>query len=82
MYSTNPTVAVSALQWLPTTINGKTINMSNPWMKKNPFMSMWLSGANSVAGTARNQMKAHGTRLVTDFWRKALTPNTQSKKKR
>ena len=27
--------------------------MSNPWMKKNPFMSMWLSGANSIANTAR-----------------------------
>jgi hypothetical protein len=56
--------------------------MKNPWLKKNPFMSMWLSGANSVAGSARNQVKAHGTRLVTDFWRNALTPRTQSKKKR
>jgi hypothetical protein len=27
--------------------------MSNPMMKKNPFMSMWLSGANSAAGSAR-----------------------------
>jgi hypothetical protein len=27
--------------------------MTNPWMKKNPFMSMWLSGANAVANRAR-----------------------------
>lgn len=27
--------------------------MSNPMMKKNPFMSMWLSGANSAGGAAR-----------------------------
>jgi hypothetical protein len=57
--------------------------MNNPWMKKNPFLSMWLSGANSIAGSARNQMKAQGTRMVTDFWRNALTPAaTQRKKKR
>jgi hypothetical protein len=24
-------------------------DMKNPWMKKNPFLSMWLSGANAVA---------------------------------
>ena len=28
--------------------------MFNPWLKKNPFMSMWLSGANAVAGKARS----------------------------
>ena len=27
--------------------------MANPSLKKNPFMSMWLSGANKVAGAAR-----------------------------
>ena len=32
--------------------------MSNPWLKKNPFMSMWLSGANSVANTARMRITA------------------------
>lgn len=32
--------------------------MANPWTKKNPFMSMWLSGANAVAGRARS----HATR--------------------
>jgi len=32
--------------------------MSNPWLKKNPFMSMWLSRANRVAGTFRGQATA------------------------
>jgi hypothetical protein len=27
--------------------------MSNPWLKKNPYMSAWLSGANAIAGSAR-----------------------------
>ncbi len=27
--------------------------MANPWTKKNPLLSMWLSGANAVAGKAR-----------------------------
>ena len=36
--------------------------MSNPWMKKNPFLSMWLSGANAVAGAARGRIVAEVTR--------------------
>ena len=56
--------------------------MRNPWLKKNPFLSMWLSGANAIAGSARIQIKAHGTRLATDFWRDALTPPTRTKKKK
>jgi hypothetical protein len=27
--------------------------MRNPWLMKNPYMSLWLSGANAVAGKAR-----------------------------
>jgi hypothetical protein len=27
--------------------------MTNPWTKKNPLMSMWLSGASAVANRAR-----------------------------
>ena len=29
--------------------------MKNPWLKKNPLMSMWLSGANAMLGVARSQ---------------------------
>jgi hypothetical protein len=32
--------------------------MAKPWTKKNPFMSLWLSGANKVANQARGQAKA------------------------
>ena len=61
--------------------------MKNPWLKKNPFMSMWLSGANQVAGAARGQIAASVKRetakaskeastawakQVLDFWSSAL----------
>ena len=39
--------------------------MSNPWLKKNPFMSMWLSGANSVVNTARVRIAAEAKRQST-----------------
>ncbi len=57
--------------------------MKNPWLKKNPFMSMWLSGAYKVAGAARGlataaikreatraskDAAAEGTKQVLDFW--------------
>jgi hypothetical protein len=36
--------------------------MSNPWLKKNPFMSLWLSAANSVAGSMRGHATAQAKR--------------------
>ena len=36
--------------------------MSNPWLKKNPFMSMWLSSANSVVNSARGRITAAAKR--------------------
>ena len=58
--------------------------MSNPWLKKNPYMSMWLSGANSVANTARGKIAGHAKRQSTavlnktsrdifSFWTGALS---------
>lgn len=38
--------------------------MSNPWLKKNPFMSMWLSTANRMAGSIRGQATAQVKREV------------------
>jgi hypothetical protein len=32
--------------------------MGNPWTKKNPFMSMWLSSANSIIGSAHGKATA------------------------
>lgn len=51
--------------------------MANPWLKKNPFLSMWLSGANKVAGTARAQVTAEmnrQTKAMTAAMVKELTP--------
>lgn len=47
--------------------------MSNPWLKKNPFMSMWLSGANSVAGSARGTIAAEAKRQSTAAITKATS---------
>ncbi len=57
--------------------------MSNPWLKKNPFLSLWLSGANSVANTVRGKAAsqaqrhakataAQATQNVVSFWTKAM----------
>ncbi|MDM0011963.1 hypothetical protein QTH87_05860 [Variovorax sp. J22P168] len=53
--------------------------MSNPWTKKNPLMSMWLSAANKSIGAARGQavgaakrqagaMQADAVKQIADFW--------------
>ena len=39
--------------------------MTNPWLKKNPFLSMWLSGANAVAGRARGRIASEAKRQST-----------------
>jgi len=56
--------------------------MSNPWLKKNPWLSMWMSGVNTVASHARAQAKAETRRTIDqgmkdsiDFWTKAWFPN-------
>ncbi len=67
--------------------------MSNPWLKKNPFMSLWLSAANSAAGSARGQIAAsakrqsnaaitRATQEVMSFWTAALTAQPQPRAKR
>ena len=64
--------------------------MSNPWLKKNPFMSMWLSAANSMTSAARAQMAASAKRQskaamaqathdAIDFWTGALTPKPKAR---
>ena len=67
--------------------------MSNPWLKKNPFMSMWLSGANSVANSARGKIAAEAKRQSTtaitkatndmfSLWTGAVTSGTAPKRKK
>lgn len=38
--------------------------MSNPWLKKNPFMSLWLSTANRMASSLRGLATAQVRRQV------------------
>ena len=45
--------------------------MANPWMKKNPFLSMWLSGANAVAGSMRGRAIREARRQSTTAMRTA-----------
>lgn len=71
--------------------------MKNPWTKKNPFMSMWLSGANTILGKARGQATAAikretnkamstaanvGAKQVTEFWENALKAPPPPRKRR
>ncbi|MGZ5818415.1 MAG: hypothetical protein ACXWJD_06675 [Burkholderiaceae bacterium] len=44
--------------------------MKNPWAKKNPFMSMWLSGANSILGSMRGHANAEAKRQTTALMKK------------
>ena len=68
-------------------------DMRNPWTTKNPFMSVWLSSANKVMGSARGQataaakrevasIQADTARRVIDFWSGKSTAPVSKKKKR
>jgi hypothetical protein len=52
--------------------DGRSSDMANPWTKKNPFMSLWLSGANSIAGKARGHATAAAKRTQTALTKKAV----------
>jgi len=56
---------------------------------KNPFMSMFLSGANKIAGSARGQATAavkretaKNTRQMTKAWTDALIPGAAASRKK
>src|SRR5208283_1624728 len=62
-----------------------TSQMANPWLKKNPLMSIWLSAANAAAGRARSAASAEASkqqaaltkqtvRFWTGAWQAALKP--------
>lgn len=67
--------------------------MKNPWLKKNPYLSMWLSGANAIAGAARSRATAEarrqaatlmtqGNRQMVELWGDVLgVPRKKRKKK-
>ncbi len=49
--------------------------MSNPWLKNNPFMSMWLNWANWMAGTMRGRATAQAKRQIGAAVAKATDDN-------
>lgn len=66
--------------------------MANPWTKKNPALSMFLSGANAWAGAARGvltrkirrqQATAMNTsaKQLASFWAAALKPPSSGGRK-
>ena len=67
--------------------------MRNPFLTKNPFMSVWLSSANRVANSARgkatSEMKrslgaaqAVAIKQVVDFWSGKSAPQAKPTKPR
>ena len=61
----------------------------NPWMKKNPFMSMWMSAANAAIAPARAQAATHvrsqaeamtreGVKHIGEFWGAVLGMSSPS----
>ena len=48
--------------------------MANTWLKNNPFMSMWLSTANRVAGTLRGRATVQAKRKVKAVIAEATSP--------
>jgi hypothetical protein len=67
--------------------------MKNPWMKKNPLMSMWMSGANAAIGHARGRVAAagkrqaaavmtEGTKQMLRLWSGTLTASPTRKKRK
>jgi len=61
--------------------------MKNLWLTRNPYLSLWMSGANKAAATARGHAAAatrreaaqiyrtatsEATRQIFDFWVEAL----------
>lgn len=52
--------------------------MSNPWLKRNPFMSMWLSWANWMIGTMRGQASAQARRQFNTALTKATNENLKA----
>lgn len=73
--------------------NESYVMKKNPWLKKNPMLSLWLSGANAIMGSARGHamtsarrqsqaMMAEGTRQWLNFWSGGLAGKTRSTRKK
>jgi len=47
--------------------------MRNPWLARNPWLSLWLSGANTVLGAARAQAQRNANRMMADHVTRAAS---------
>jgi hypothetical protein len=67
--------------------------MANPWLKKNPFMSMWLSGFNAAAGSMRGHAVSQAkrqtasamtsaTKDIVAAWTNGLAPAPAKRRRR
>ena len=63
--------------------------MRNPWLTRNPWLSLWLSGANAMFGAARaqaqrnaNQMNADGVTRAVRAWSATLPTSAKPARKR
>lgn len=57
--------------------------MRNPWLQKNPFLSMWLSAANSMLSFYRGQASAMtkaATKQASDEMVRAMTGTAAPRK--
>jgi len=66
---------------------------TNPWLKKNPAMSLWLSGANAMLAVARSRASAEAMRQATtastlaarqmaEIWATTMFPGAAAAKKK
>jgi hypothetical protein len=46
--------------------------MRNPWLTRNPWLGLWLSGANTLVGAARAESRRNANRRVNDSVARAL----------
>jgi hypothetical protein len=67
--------------------------LKNPWLMKNPLLSMWLSGAHRAIGTARGTamamsrqqtaaMMSEGYRQALRFWMGGQAQSASGKRKK
>jgi hypothetical protein len=46
--------------------------MPNPWLKKNPLMSMWLSSAHAAAGRTQSMVAAEASKQQAKLTKQAV----------
>jgi hypothetical protein len=63
--------------------------VANLWTKKNPLLSMWLSGANAMAGKMRgpalaaiSRQRVAASKQVARFWTDAWLKPARPKRRR